>query len=565
MSEQLRDKMFNKLLEQEDNKPAFYSDKHNNATIGVGYTPVVKGEGGVWKVRPEVDADFKAAGITLSKEHKQALDELAYAKNNPKAEDAALRQKDALDKLGDVALDDKQAKALSGRLIDEAIEHSEKTLGKDRFAGLDEKRQLAIAGAAYQSPANVTKIGPDLIKAVDAKDWDKAGKTMEDSGKRLGDASRYKSYGQDMRDPAAKGKIQAKDGDNPSSLAKQHGVTLDELYAANPDLKKNGVVRAGDYLNIPVKADEKQIEQSGAPEQPMPTDPPASEEPAMTQAPVVSEEPQATEEPRLPAPEAQPLGADGNAFLEKMSAPNARPGLEIALKPPAGWSEDEAKTVIDDYTRYRRNDDLNRWLRDRASEHFKARYGEANQTKNAQAPLDPKAAEKALEQLGGRLAPAFDADGQQNATKAMQRGLNILNGDTMPKLKEDGDWGPITGFGFKKAAGDHGVAKVEEGFAAGRLYDVAARPQTQEDLAKSTRDILAPLYGSQEDGKTSEPHHAIALQAGLNEIGPDYVGNWQDLKLDGDIGPKTTDAFNSVTNSAGPQAFASDFADWLMG
>ncbi|MDK9723076.1 MAG: hypothetical protein OEL53_18060, partial [Rhodospirillales bacterium] len=87
MSEQLRDTLFEKLKAHEKPEPNFYIDtkKHNNATVGVGYTPVVKGERGVWKVRPEVEADFKAAGIVLSKEHKQAFDDLAYAKNNPSA------------------------------------------------------------------------------------------------------------------------------------------------------------------------------------------------------------------------------------------------------------------------------------------------------------------------------------------------------------------------------------------------------------------------------------------------------------------------------------------------
>ncbi|CAA6605523.1 hypothetical protein MTBLM1_60056 [Rhodospirillaceae bacterium LM-1] len=168
MSEQLRYKVFEKLKQHEHHKDNFYADKHNNATIGAGYTPVVKGQGGVWKVRPEAEADFKAAGITLSKQHKHAFEELVYAKNNPSAKDAAARQDAAMKNLGDISLNEDKAKALSGRLIDEGIKHTEKTLGKDRFDGLDEKRKLAISGAAYQSLANVTRIGPKTTDAFNS-------------------------------------------------------------------------------------------------------------------------------------------------------------------------------------------------------------------------------------------------------------------------------------------------------------------------------------------------------------------------------------------------------------
>ncbi|MBF0267691.1 MAG: LysM peptidoglycan-binding domain-containing protein [Alphaproteobacteria bacterium] len=288
-------------------------------------------------MRPEAEADFKAAGITLSKTHKQAFEDLAYAKNNPSAKDAAARQDAAMKTLGDISIGEKQAKALSGREIDASIAHAEKTLGKDRFDKLDDGRKAALAGAAYQSPANVTKIGPDLVKAVDAKDWDKAAKVLEDSGKRLGDPSRYKSYGQDMRDPEAKGKIQASNGDNLWSMSKRLGVSVDELRAANPDLNKNGSIRAGDYLNLP-KQEEKKTEEVKPQEQPQPPE-------QQQQEP----QPQSTEPPQEAEPEQkQELGADGQSFLGRIGKPNARPALDIAAKEPGHWTKDEADTVIQD-------------------------------------------------------------------------------------------------------------------------------------------------------------------------------------------------------------------------
>jgi hypothetical protein len=561
MSEQLRDKMFEQLVTHERHKPTIYIDtkKHNNATIGVGYTPVVEGIGGKWTVRPEAEADFKAAGITLTEKHKRAFEELAYAKNNPKAKDAEQRQNAALDKLGDINVDEKQAKALSGRLIDEGIAHAEKSVGKDRFNKLDEGRKSALAGAAYQSPANIRRIGPELGKAIDAKDWNKAAKVLEDSGKRLGDPSRYKSYGTEMRDPVTPGKIQAHDGDSLWSLAQQHGTTVKALQNANPDIKKNGSIRAGDYINLPPKGTDEPMSTQEL--EPQTTEPPVSDAPQASEPPVTEEPQQA--EPEQPQENQAELGKDGRAFQDKLAQPVARPGLAAALKDPGQWTKEERDSVVQDYMRYQRPQGMNDWLREQTTEHFRQTNGEDVKNTLVQTPDDLRRVQKMLEQLSRKFAPAFDADGMSDATKAMQRGLNLINQDKMPKLKEDGDWGPITDFSFKKSANLHNPARLDEGFALGRLQTLAEKPQMPEDLSKRTQDILGPLYGSQADGKDTEPHHAIALQAGLNEIGPKYADPWQPLKLDGEIGPKTTDAFNQIASAAGPQSFTQQFGNWL--
>ncbi|MBF0354379.1 MAG: hypothetical protein HQL43_03980 [Alphaproteobacteria bacterium] len=225
---------------------------------------------------------------------------------------------------------------------------------------------------------------------------------------------------------------------------------------------------------------------------------------------------------------------------------------------------------------------MNNWLRERTMDFYQHRYGKSTwqrgldgrmvEAKPGITPIvEPQPAKlpdgrpllKMLEQLGGKLAPAFDADGMSNATRSMQRGLNLVNGDRMPKLKEDGCWGPITDFGFKKSVAAHGPARIDEGFALGRLQGIAEKPQQPEDLAKKTQDILGPLYGSLPGGREPEPLHAYALQMGLNEIGPKHVADWQPLKLDGDIGPKTTGAFNQVAETAGPMSLARDFGNWL--
>jgi hypothetical protein len=223
---------------------------------------------------------------------------------------------------------------------------------------------------------------------------------------------------------------------------------------------------------------------------------------------------------------------------------------------------------------------LNAWLRERTTEYFKHIHGEERAIRDwtgrivgyrkispfehpgAPEPISLQKTLVNLDSLSKRLAPAFDADGMSAAAKSMQQGLNLLNRDKMPRLKEDGDWGPITDFSFKKSIASHGSAKVDEGFALGRLQTLAEKPQQPEDLARQTQSIFGPLYGSLEKGDD----HALALQAGLNQIGPKYQSDWQELKQDGKIGPKTTDAFNRVSASAGPMATVEgigNFLGWL--
>lgn len=259
------------------------------------------------------------------------------------------------------------------------------------------------------------------------------------------------------------------------------------------------------------------------------------------------------------------LGADGQAFLERIGQPNQRPALDIATKEPQHWSKDEVDTVVQDYQRHPCPESLNEWLRQQTSEHFKERYGKAEMIRDlsgrmvehtplATTPpsIDLQPMQKALEDLSRKLAPTFGSDGLSKATRSMQQGLNLLNRDQMPALKTDGDWDPITDFSFNKSIASHGAAKVDEGFALGRLQSLAEKPQQPEDLARQTQNIFGPLYGSQEQGDD----HALALQAGLNRIGPKYQDDWQHLKLDGEIGPKTASAFNSLAGSAGPMALS---------
>ncbi|TAN50630.1 MAG: hypothetical protein EPN26_09900 [Rhodospirillales bacterium] len=305
------------------------------------------------------------------------------------------------------------------------------------------------------------------------------------------------------------------------------------------------------------------------PEEPRPSEPP------------VSEEPQATQPPRE---EKASLGADGQAFLDRLKQPLASPALEVAIKAPHQWTEDEAKSVIYDYQGRKGYDPMGDYLRERTSDFYKFCYGSsdwqrgldgkmhetrpgalyATKPQEAQLP-DGRLLMKTLEELGAKLAPVFDAEGFAKATTAMQRGLNLINDlkTHTPRLKEDGDWGPVTDFSFKKSVATYGPAKLDEGFALGRLQSLAEKRPQPEELASRTQDIFGPLYGSHVNGPEKESYHAYALQTGLNEIGPKHLKDWQPLTLDGEVGPKTTDAFNQLAQSAGPLELASGLGKWL--
>lgn len=285
--------------------------------------------------------------------------------------------------------------------------------------------------------------------------------------------------------------------------------------------------------------------------------------------------PQPAEPPRVP----ETPGTDGQAFMERIGQPNERPALDVAIKEPQHWTKEEADTVIQDYLRHPRPEPLNGWLREQTTAYFKSRHGGAEWVGGAVSPIfkgappvttppyapmpDDKVVLGALDRLSTRLAPLFDADGTISAAKAMQQGLNLLNDGRMPRLKEDGDWGPITDFSFKKGLARQGAARLDEGFALGRLQTLAEKPRRPEELSKRMQSIFGPLYGSQPGGRETKPHHALALQAGLNAVGPKYQEGWRELKLDGDIGPKTTNAFNQTASAAGPRAFAREMGEWL--
>jgi hypothetical protein len=66
---------------------------------------------------------------------------------------------------------------------------------------------------------------------------------------------------------------------------------------------------------------------------------------------------------------------------------------------------------------------------------------------------------------------------------------------------------------------------------------------------------LGPLYPP---GKEEAPN--AVLQESLNDLGRQYQeDDWQDLKIDGWIGPKTEAAYSTLASLAEPDEIASSF------
>jgi len=96
----------------------------------------------------------------------------------------------------------------------------------------------------------------------------------------------------------------------------------------------------------------------------------------------------------------------------------------------------------------------------------------------------------------------------------------------------------------------HGPGKVAEGLALGRFREFAGRTGTVEaaGLAGETEKAFSGLLRNPRKTDASEPKaEAVILQETLNGLNKGE----NLLKLDGDIGPKTTDAFNRLNRTIG--------------
>ncbi len=209
---------------------------------------------------------------------------------------------------------------------------------------------------------------------------------------------------------------------------------------------------------------------------------------------------------------------------------------------------------------------------------------------------------KAREHLAKRLIETAEAEGGPPTIRALQRGLNLAekakrqqaphsghgapisrhdaprkptetSGATLePPLKTDGVLGPKTKLRVDRELAARGRSKVEETAGLGRLASLFDNPRTLRDPQTVNRAVgqsLKPLFGAATDGA---PHPIVAevVQEAVN----DSLAGLSDLpgvrrrapgalRLDGRIGPKTTDALKTALAADGPEQFATRLAGKL--
>ncbi len=281
------------------------------------------------------------------------------------------------------------------------------------------------------------------------------------------------------------------------------------------------------------------------------------------------------------------------AIAERAAAPLANPGEAALVKPVEAWTEGEMKDVLGHaqagFRGWRSGDTQKALAYEKVQDWHTHVYGDDEQTYDGGKPVEPVARVVLPEQptpprtpqgedlyqasgrIGQRVADAAGLDGVVDAVKGLQRGLNMLGRQPMPKrseawgpytrqapLLEDGQYGPRTDFALKNAVGRVGAPKVENALALGRFNTFArnARKTGNVDgLEKQTHAIFGPLFRDPADTRAPKVEAGV-LQETLNGLGAD-------LKVDHWIGPKTTAAFGRVLQDEDADSFTSAFGKGL--
>lgn len=292
-------------------------------------------------------------------------------------------------------------------------------------------------------------------------------------------------------------------------------------------------------------------------------------------------------EPELPKEQkgsAAPADPRAASLVEMAGKPIDNPGRSALLKPVEKLTQPEMMDMIHsaqgDYRGWRSGDPLKYHTYEKVQDWHASVYGDGPQQYDGGKPIEPKPIRPIPEQpsphatpdggdlwqatakIGQQVADAAGSDGYDNAVKGLQRGLNILNqANPLPKrspayapytklgpVEEDGQYGPQTDFALKHATARLGPAKVQDGLALGRFNTFvrnAQRSGNVDGLEGATHGAFGPLFRSGDDGKSPKVEGGV-LQETLNTIGPEHHDDWENLKVDNWIGPKTTAAFGRV-------------------
>lgn len=273
----------------------------------------------------------------------------------------------------------------------------------------------------------------------------------------------------------------------------------------------------------------------------------------------------------------------------------SNPGRMALLKPVEKLTQPEMVDMIasaqGDYRGWRSGEPMKAHTYERVQDWHVAMYGDGPQGNDGGKPVDPQPIRpipetpsphttpqgedlwQATGRIGQKVGEAAQADGTANAVKSLQRGLNMLNGanplpDRSPAygpatklgpIAEDGAYGPQTDFALKQATARLGRNKVEDGFALGRFNTFARTAQQSgnaDGLEAATHGAFGPLF-------QTPKVEAGVLQETLNDLGAQAHDDWEPLKVDNWIGPKTTEAFGKVLKSADADSMTTAFGRGL--
>ncbi|MBI5164413.1 MAG: hypothetical protein HY985_10985 [Magnetospirillum sp.] len=266
------------------------------------------------------------------------------------------------------------------------------------------------------------------------------------------------------------------------------------------------------------------------------------------------------------------------------AAPITAPGRAAMLKSPETWTEGEMKEVIaaaqGGFRGWKSGDPLKTQMFDAVGDWHRHVYGDGEQqVDDTGKPVEPQP----IRPIPAEAAPPLTPDGEDlwqatarlgrklagsgnlpEAVGGLQRGLNMLDTDRAP-LAEDGVYGPQTDYALKRATARLGPARVEEALALGRFNRFARQAErdgSAEGLAATTQGAFAPLFRAPGDAKAPKVEAGI-LQETLNAHGGRTFDDWQPLKVDGWIGPKTTEAFARLLPEHGADALTAAYGRGL--
>ncbi len=188
-------------------------------------------------------------------------------------------------------------------------------------------------------------------------------------------------------------------------------------------------------------------------------------------------------------------------------------------------------------------------------------------------PADPQPAKTssgeelktALGRVASNVANAAARNGKAPAVMALQAGLQLLG----ERLKVDGDPGPKTRGALTRSVAKQGADKAQDAFALGQVQQFAKAERnggSASGLKDTVKKSVQPLFG-----RAAPKVAAETLQESLNELQAKRLANRVEsdasatppLKIDGDIGPKTTDAFRLALAHDGPERLTKTYGQNL--